>query len=344
MKSLLPVSVAALLALGPGALAAQPGAAFPVARPDRGEVVRHVTLPGTIQPYQQATLHAKVAGYLKSIAVDRGDAVTAGQPLAEIEAPELAADLARYQAEFTLARIESDRAGEARRSAPDLVLPQAIDQALGRLEIARAQVERIETLLAYARLTAPFAGIITARHVDPGAFIPAATGGAMQAAALVTLMDFTTVRVRFAVPELEAGRVRGGQPLAFVADVVPGRGYEAKVSRLGYALDPGTQTMLVEADVPNADLALRPGMFVTARLGVEVHAGVLRVPADAVLVERAGASVFTLDGGRAKKTPVKTGFNDGAHIEIAGGFDAGATVIRLGKTPIADGQAVAVRP
>ncbi|HXJ75274.1 MAG TPA: efflux RND transporter periplasmic adaptor subunit, partial [Candidatus Dormibacteraeota bacterium] len=175
-----------------------------VTRPTRGEIIRYVTLPGTIRANQQATLYAKVPGYLKSIAVDKGDKVRAGQALGEIEVPELVAERARYraelaraQAEVRVAELESARLGKARTQSPDLIVPQAVDAAEGRLamaqagiESAKANLERTEMLLAFSRLTAPFSGVVTMRHVDPGAFIPAATGGSPASAAVLTLMDF----------------------------------------------------------------------------------------------------------------------------------------------------------
>lgn len=312
-------------------------------KPARGEVVRYVTLPGTIKANQQATLYAKVPGYLKSLAVDKGDAVKAGQPLGEIEVPELAAELVQWKAEVNVAEIDYKRVSEAQKKAPDLIVPQTVDDARGKMEIARANLERIETLLKYARLTAPFGGVVTARFVDPGAFIPSATSGSSSGnAAVITIMDFNTVRVQVPVPELEAVRVKKGQPVKFTVDVLDGKAFTAEVSRLSYAIDPATQTMLVEADVPNTDLGLRPGMFVTARIGVDKHTGVLTLPVAALLVEKNTSSVFVHDGGKAKKTLVKTGFNDGSKVEIVSGLNGGESVILLPKTPLADGAVINV--
>lgn len=314
-----------------------------MAKASRGDVWRFVTLPGSIRANQQATLYAKVAGYLKTLSVDKGDAVKAGQPLGEIEVPELLADRARYRAEVKVAEAESSRVKGASKKSPDLVVPQAVDEATGRLEIAKAGLERTETLLAYARLVAPFDGVVTARFVDPGAFVPAATSGsAAQNAAVLTIMDFDTVRAQVPVPEAEAARVQVGQPVKVAADALPGKTFEGTVSRFAYALDEGTQTMLVEADLPNPGRQLRPGMYASIRLGVEKHADVISVPAGALVVEKAGASVFKLADGKAKKTPVKVGFNDGARAEILDGISEGETVLLAAGVTLADGQEVRV--
>jgi RND family efflux transporter MFP subunit len=298
-------------------------------------------LPGKVQANQQATLYSKVPGYLKSLSVDKGDTVKAGQSLGEIEAPELAAERVKYKAERTVAETELKRLSEARSKAPDLVTPQSVDEAQGRFDIAGANIERIDTLLNYSRLTAPFDGIVTARFVDPGAFIPSATSrSAAGNAAVITIMDFNTVRVQVPVPEAEAAMVKAGQPVKFIVDVLKGREFSASVSRLSYAIDAATQTMLVEADVKNDGYTLRPGMFVTARIGVEMHADALLVPAEAVLLEKTGTSVFTVAGGKARKLAVKTGFTDGASVEILDGLSPNQEVALLGKATLNNDQPV----
>ena len=154
-------------------------------QPRRGPIARKITLPAEVAPYQQATLYAKVAGYLKSISVDKGDVVKQGDLLAEIEVPELLADKAKFAAEVQVAEIDYKRVQNAQKKAPDLVVPQTVDDAKGKFDVARANQERNDTLLGFTKITAPFSGIITRRLVDPGAFIPAASSGsAAQTAAL----------------------------------------------------------------------------------------------------------------------------------------------------------------
>lgn len=314
-----------------------------VVSPRRGEIHRFVALPGTLRANQQVTLHAKVAGYLKSIAVDKGDRVTAGQSLAELEMPELVAERARHEAEMKIAQSESERVKAARAKAPDLITPQASDAAEARLAVAEAGLKQNETLLRYGRILAPFAGVVTMRYVDPGAFVPAATAGTNPAAAaIVTVMDYSTIRVRVAVPEIESARVQVGQPVIVTTDSLPGKTYKGTVSRTSGALDEATRSLLVEADLPNADLALRPGLYVQVRIGVEKHTGATLVPAAALVREKAAGFLFTLVDGKAVRGPVKYGFNDGTDVEILEGLADGARVIVPGKATLVSGQAVNV--
>lgn len=349
MKRTLLLNVAAVSAVGfclAGPMfAADPPKAVEVktAVPSRGDIFRFVTLPGNIKPNQQATLYAKVPGYLKSLNVDKGDRVTAGQTLGEIEVPELAAESVRYRAEIKVAEADYKRLSGAQKNSVDLVTSQSVDEASGRLEIAKANLERTETLLRYSKLVAPFAGVVTMRHVDVGAFIPAATSGsAAQTAAIVTIMDFNTVRAQVAVPELEAPLVRAGQPVRVTTEGLPGKVFEGSVSRFTYALDDVTRTMLVEADLPNTDLTLRPGMYATIKVGVDKHTDTLLMPALALVTEKSGASAFVVVDGKAKKTPIKIGFNDGTRVEVLSGLTGNETVILVGKTPMADGTPVVV--
>jgi len=312
-----------------------------VTSPRRGDIHRFVTLPGTLRANQQVTLHAKVAGYLKSIAVDKGDTVKAGQLIAEIEMPEIVAERAKHEAELNIARIESERLTTARAKAPDLITPAAADTAAARLAMAQAGLAHNEALLRYSRISAPFAGVVTMRYVDPGAFVPAATASSNPtAAAIVTIMEVSTVRVRIAVPEIESSRLQVGQPIVITTDSLAGQTFRGTVTRHSGALDEATRSLLVEADLPNANGTLRPGMYVLAKIGVEKHTGALLVPAAALVREKAAGFLFTFADGKATRVPVKYGFNDGTSVEILDGLVESARVIIPGKVALVSGQTV----
>ncbi len=239
---------------------------------------RTITLPAQIKAYQEATLTAKVAGYLKAIPVDKGDRVKAGDLIADIEVPELVADRAQYQAQVEVARLDYDRMQQAIKSAPDLVTPENVDEARGKFQVAQAQLERINTLLRYARITAPFSGTITARYVDPGAFIPVPSNSDQKSAAVVSLMNFSRVRVQIPVPEDEALAVTKDTPVTFTVQSLPGRTFRATITRVSYALDQGTKTMLAEIEMDNPSGLLRPGMYATVQLQVSKGTADARTP------------------------------------------------------------------
>lgn len=339
------LSLSALLTallLGSGALAQNAApTAVEFTHPSTGSVQRWVKLPGTIRPKQEATLYAKVPGYLKSITVDKGDSVKVGAVLAALETPELSADLTRYRAEVEATQAEYQRLQHAATQAPDLVMPVELDRAKGKYEIAKATLERTQTLLGFNRITAPFSGTITKRFVDPGAFIPAATSGsAAQTAAVVTLMDFSAVRVQVAVPESEAALVQKNLPVKFSVTGLPDKIFESKITRFSYALDDASKTMLVETEITNPKSELRPGMYATVQLALERHDNVMLIPSAALVMEKANAFAYTVDGAKAKKRAIKIGFNDGKHVEVSSGLTASDSVILVGKKTLSDGMAI----
>jgi RND family efflux transporter MFP subunit len=198
--------------------------------------------------------------------VDKGDKVKAGDLIADIEVPELLADRVQYRAQLDVAQREFDRMQQASKTAPDLVTPDALDNARGRLEVAQAQLDRSNALLGYARITAPFSGTITARYVDPGAFIPVPSQSSQQGAGIVTLMDFSRVRIQMGVPEGDAYKVRPSCPVAFSAAAVPGKRFTASITRISYALDRSVRTMLAEVDMENPGSMLQPGMYLSVEI------------------------------------------------------------------------------
>jgi membrane fusion protein, multidrug efflux system len=301
-----------------------------------GPITRSITLPAQVIPLQQAILYAKVSGYLKSIAVDKGDKVAAGAVLARIEIPELVASRAKHAAELKAAQVDYSRLQESLQKAPDLVVPEMVDQARGRFEVARASLDQSETLLGYATITAPFSGIITQRNVDPGALIQANSS-------IVGLMDFSKVRLQIGVPEVEASRVTVGQPVLVTTDNLPGMHFDGKVTRFTYALDAVSRTMLTEVILENPGLALRPGMLVTARMGIEHKESAVLMPVESLVMEKATAFAFTIDGNKAAKHPIKIGFNDGKNVEVLDGLGASdAVILAAGKLKLSNGQAVQV--
>jgi RND family efflux transporter MFP subunit len=312
-----------------------------VTQPKRGPITRSVTLPAVIRADQHVTLYAKVAGYLKSINVDRGDAVKKGDVLGEVEAPELLADQAKYQAEVEVTQTEYRRLTEAQKQAPDLIVPLTVDTARGRYEMALASLKRNDTLLGYTKIIAPFSGTITKRWVDVGALIPAATASsAPQNAAVVTLMDNSKVRIELAVPAPEAPLVKKELEAEVRVDELPGKVFKGRITRFAGALDDATRTMASEIELSNPTRELRAGMFATVKLSIDHKADALLVPVEALVVEKVATSVFTLVDGRAKKVPVKVGFQDGKSVEILDEWTGNETVIVPGKLTLTDGQPV----
>jgi len=310
-------------------------------RPKRGEIVHKVTLPGNVMAYQEATLYVKVAGYLKTINVDKGDSVKEGELLAEIEAPEMLADLIKAKAEAEAAQLDYKRVTDAQKKASDLVVPQTVDAAKAKSGVAVAGLQRIETLLSYAKITAPFSGVITKRWVDPGALIPAPTSSSTsKSGAVVTLMDFSTVRIDVAIPDTEAPFIKKDLPVKVTVNELPGRTFQGTITRFSYALDESTKTMATEIEISNPDLALRPGMWAAVEIELQKKENALLIPAEALVIEKNKNSVFVVRDKKALKVALTTGFDDGVNVEILKGCGPNDAVIVAGKQSVTDGQKV----
>ena len=302
----------------------------------RGTIHRWVTIPATLQPNQSTTLHARVSGHVKTISVDVGDRVKAGQVIAILEVPELEADLISAQTAREVAATTFQRLTMASEKAPGLVLPQDLDEAEGKVKIAAAAFKRTEVLLAYATIKAPFDGIVTARHADLGAFIPA--GGTGKAGAVVTIADVSTLRAHIPVPEAEAKFMKPGTLARMI-----GHEWEGRISRSTQTIDANSATMQVEVDLVNADGKWINGTYIKAQLAAETHTNALLAPAAAVFIEKVSTSVFLYKYGKAVKTPVTIGFNDGKNIEILSGLQGEEALIVLTGLTLTDGQAVTAK-
>jgi membrane fusion protein (multidrug efflux system) len=230
------------------------------------EGARAIVLPARVAAYQAALITARVAGYVRRIPVDKGDRVRAGELIAQLDVPELQADRLRYAAEADVAQRNYSRMLKAVEVAPDLVTPERVETQRGQVEVAKAKLARVDALLRYARVTAPFSGTVTARYVDPGAFVPVPNGGGRGAGEIVMLMSLSRIRIQIPVPESDAPKVEAGCAVIVSAPDLPGMRFETSITRVSSALSSRSQTMLAEIDMPNPDHRLLPGMYVSVRL------------------------------------------------------------------------------
>jgi membrane fusion protein, multidrug efflux system len=315
-------------------------ASVQVLRPQRRDLAETLTLPANVSPWLQATLYAKVPGYLKWMGADKGDTVKKGQLLAVIDAPEIEQQYQQADADYQIKKVTFERLRNVWTDNPDVIAKQDVDLAEAAAKGAKYLRDSRRTFLEYTKVIAPFDGIITARFADPGALIQSAAGSATQAAPLFTLMDLNTVRVYVSVPQEAALHAKDGVPATLSARELPGLELRGAITRTTKALDPATRTLLVEIDLPNSDHRLRPGMFVTAKLILKEHPHVLALPPAALVSGKSEKTVFIVEGGKAREVPVKTGLDDGVWVEITDGLEESMDVVVVGKSGLTDGQAV----
>ncbi|WP_242392272.1 efflux RND transporter periplasmic adaptor subunit [Anaeromyxobacter oryzisoli] len=295
---------------------------------------RTVVLPGEVRAFWQTTLYARVAGYVRELAVDKGDRVRRGDVLARIASPET--DRQVDQARSTLA-LRRRQALRARSLAPKgFVSRQDLDQANSDLVVAEAELRRIRSLQAYEVLRAPFDGVVTARYVDPGALVSATGSGQ----AVVEVSDPTRSRVLVYAGQDVAPFVLLGDRGELTIDQYPGVRVQARVQRTADALDPRTRTMLVELwPDPGGDFRLVPGLFVHVALRVRVPS-LPAVPVEALTSHDDRVQVAIVRDGRLRYVDVEPGVNDGTQVQIRRGVAPGDRVAISPPSDLGDGAPV----
>jgi RND family efflux transporter MFP subunit len=316
-----------------------------VTKPTRRDLLYTITLPANIAPLYQTTLYAKVSGYLKWIGPDKGDAVKKNEVVAIIDAPEVEEQYYQAVSDFKIKKITYERLTKVWKESPDVIAKQDVDVAEAAYQGARHLMEQRIALRDYTKVRAPYDGVITARFADPGSLIQVATSSATGAIPLFTIMDLHTVRVYTNVPQDESPWVIPGKTKATViVKELPGRSFAGTVTRSTLALDPSTRSLLVEIDLPNPDLALRPGTFAEVGLGLREIPQALVLPPQAIISGAKAKSVFIIEQGKAKSIPVQIGITDGRWMEMTAGLNGDEDVVVVGKRKLLEGATVHATP
>ncbi len=311
-----------------------------------------LSLSGELKPAVEATLLARVSGYVRHWNADLGDRVEAGQVLAELDTPELGRELSRARAQLSLAEaalalseITAKRWREllASRSASqqeadekdaDLHLKQAA------LEAARAEVQRLEEISGFSKITAPFSGTITARRIDVGQLVEA--GGARE---LFRLAQTSHLRVFVRVPQAYARSVQIGAPAEITLPEVHGRTFTAKVVRSAGALEAASRTLLTELEVDNRAGELLSGSYAQVRIQGAREEKPLTVPANSLIYRSEGAQIAVVGtADRVQFRNVTLGRDYGQVVEVVSGVTTGERVVQNPADSLTDGSTVEVVP
>jgi len=305
------------------ALVAERGPRIEVVTTAAGPTTRTIRLLGDVRSGSSATLYSKVAGYLKTVHVDKGDKVESGEIVAEIESPELDQQFAGASADLfnkqrNLARIKELF---SRGNATQVSLYQAETDAT----VAENNVAVLATTKSYQTVRAPFAGRVTARFADPGALIGNAQTNFVSAMPMLTISDDTKIRVYAYLQQVDVPFVNVGDP-AEVSDASnPDRKKMAAITRMTGELDAKTRTMLVEVNVENQDSFFVPGSFAYVVLQVKVKS-YPQVPVTALLTRANENIVAVLDKEVVRFRPIKVASTDGAIVSIADGLEPGEKI------------------
>jgi RND family efflux transporter MFP subunit len=322
-------------------------------------VSRTVELPGEFLPFLTVSLHARVAGYVERVLVDRGSIVKQGDVLVELSAPEMAARIAeaqskaqaaeadRVQADAQLAAVEStyERTKQAAQTpgaiaGNELIQAEKQVDAASALQNSRRQASRAEEsavralqdLQAYLKIMAPFDGVVTDRMIHPGALV-----GPGNDVPLLVIEQVSHLRLVVPLPEEDVGGIVNGANVSFQVPAWPERTYSGTIARISHALDQKTRTMAVELDVTNRDGSLAPGMYPTVKWPVRHSRPSLYVPRTSVVTTTERTFVIREKDGRAEWVDVKKGATEGDLVEVMGNLKAGDKVLRRATDETRDG-------
>jgi RND family efflux transporter MFP subunit len=309
-----------------------------VATSARGPNVRKITLVGEATPYKSTTLYSKVGGYLTRIDVDTGDRVRTGQVVAEVETPELEVEYRTAVASLENKRRILKRTEDL--AAKGFFSQQALDNAQTDVSNEQGRVNELHTRMGYRTMRAPFAGVVTARYVDPGALVTNAANNQTSSQPVVTISDISKLRVTAYVEQVDAPFVKPGTDVEIVDAASPERRNKGKVSRTGGELDPRTRTLLVEVDFDNSKGDFIAGSYVNMTLLIPATSYV-EVPAAALVVrERKNYVAVVGADSHIKLTPIEISGTDGRVIRILNGLSEGTRVALSLANTIPDGAKV----
>ncbi len=236
--------------------------------------------------------------------------------------------------------VVSARADVTVAKAKQTSAQASLEAARAETEIARQQLAELDVLVDYATLKAPFAGMVTARTIDPGDLVRV---GDTANRALLVISQVDKLRVHIPVPEVEAPHVDRGDVVTLTFPSFPAdQEIKATVTRVAGSLDPSTRTMLVEAEIPNPDAKLLPGMFGQAHIELATQVAANMLPARAVRYDESGAAYVYLvqEDDVVEVVAVTTGIDDGRSIEILSGLGPGQKVIDAHLKRFTSGQQV----
>lgn len=311
----------------------------------------NVSFPANIQAYIETPIYARTNGYIKRWLVDIGARVEQGQLLAEIETPELdrqlqQAEAAQAQAEANLDLARTTAARYQGLLKQDGVSKQDTDQAVSTLhadeanvKAAIANVNQLKELQAFERVTAPFAGTITARYIDIGTLIASGTN-----TLLFRLAETSTLRVYANVPEVDSKDVAVGGSVDLETPGTKGKKFSGTVVRTAGAIEPVSRTLLTEIRVPNPNLELVPGEFGEVTFHLHSSKPVLILPANALLFRAQGTQVALVEGdGKVRLRDIRLGRDLGNSVEVISGLTVDDAVIEDPSDAITDGTLVSVQ-
>jgi RND family efflux transporter MFP subunit len=322
-----------------------------LAKPTVGKTEETVTLPGALQAYITSPIYARTSGYLGHWYFDIGAHVRKGQLLATIQSPEVDQQLAQAKAELATSEANARNAATQAARYKNLLAQNAVSQQdtdnfvtqqiAGNTQVqsAQANVNRLQQMVDFERIYAPFDGVITARYIDNGQLINAGASSNQQ---LFQESQVATLRVYVSVPQVDTRGIHMGMPAQLALAEFPKQTFTGRVVRTSDSIDPSTRTLLVEVDVQNPKNVLIPGSFGQVTFHLNRGVQTLLVPVPTLIFQSAGLQVATVVNGKVQLVPITVGQNDGTVVAVVSGLSPDAEIIQNPPDSLVNGEAVHV--
>jgi RND family efflux transporter MFP subunit len=294
-------------------------------------------LPADVEGIRQSSLYAHIDGYLKKLYVDEGDAVRAGQPMADIDAPDVVQAYNQAKADDDLQQATKARYEELLKGR--VISEQEYEDVAAKAAEARARLHNAEADMAYTHIVAPFSGHVARRFNYPGDLISRATSGKSPNPIFI-LVDESELRVAVDVPQADVALVRRGSPARIRVDAFPNEPFDGSVTRVDDLMQADTKTRRVLVDIRNPENKLHAGMFANVEIVLEHEERALVLPREAVRGETDAPFVFVVKDGAARRVPVRIGLNTITDVQIVSGLTAQDAVVLQGGASLADGTPV----
>ncbi len=316
-----------------------------------GPSENEITLPGNLMAYSEASIFARTNGYLKAWYTDIGAKVKTNQVMAEIEAPDVDAQLRQADAALSQAKANLDIANLNFARQQDLLAKKVasqqeydqnrtnVDAMKAAVQAAQANLQNLTVMKDFQQLKAPFDGIVTRRNTDVGALISASNGG--QELFRVDRTDI--LRVYVYVPQVYAAFVQEGSMAYLAFAEFPGEKFQGKVAHIAGAIDPGTRTLETEIEVDNKNGRLFPGAFADVHLSLPLKKAPMVVPVNALIFRSEGTQVAVVgQDGVVHLTSVTIGQDYGTSLEVTSGITPAESIIVNPSDSLADGAKVQI--
>lgn len=317
---------------GPGSMPPMP---VDVATARRDKVVDAVRATGRIEAVQSVELRPDEQGRITELLFREGQGVAQGTPLVRIDDAMLRAQAERAEAERDLARQQLERIRRLR--ADNAASPADLERAEAGARSAEAALALLQLQVERTTVRAPFAGVVGQRFVSAGDYVTPSTS-------LLSLQTMDPQRVVIEVPERHSAQLRRGQSVEFTVAAYPDRVFRAEVDFIDPVVQDQSRTIMVKGRAPNPGHALKPGMFVEARLATATRANAVVIPEDAVQPLRTANVVWVVADGKASRRVVQLGARSQGIVEVLTGVEAGEQVVVGGLERMAEGMPLAARP